>query len=1088
MHPARSLITSSKDNEVTVKAEFSLDEVTLVENKSYTHISLSGAELPDDPAGFPAIPARFINVLIPSGAKVLSVEAFGDEKVIAEDVLLYPIQPQAPSTGNAKGNRFIEPDSSLYNSDSLYPEKPAKLAGVFRMRGYSFASIRLNPVRYLPASRELYLFEKITITLRCDDVGPTVQTLAPRQNRFFRNTVKRLTVNSDMLDVDSSFSPDFALPSAQESSAADVDYIIITSSDLSGAFQALADHRSTRNGFHVEIITLDTLYSNYSGTDEQARIRACIIDYVNNHNCSYVVLGGDNTVVPDRDCYVSVNSSSGLVEENHMPTDLYYAGIDSNWDEDGDGIYGEANTSQGDEGDLAPDVFVGRIPVRTSAQVTAYVNKVISFENNPPTAVLSKVLLIGEHLGASAGYAPYTGNDRPSDAVNDGLLGFGQHGPVSDSEMWSRRMYRDAIVPHWQSNDLGIFFDTITSWDADASGDYAQNITNVSTVFNQSWYHVFMETHGSSTSWGLEIGSFLSGNASSLSGRQYIVYTGACLTGNFDGGSDPCLSEAFLRNATGGSIAFFGCSRYGWYSPDPPRASNTSRGGTSMEFAYTFYEAVLGGHPDSLGEAFYLHKSARAGLSGYNGSNRWVQFGLNFQGDPAIGAESPDDDYEENDTRAAAYDFTAEGTWISSISGPGVQKDDDWYEISVLPDGHEKLHIDCQFTHADGNIDIALYDSSGTLLESSAGTDDNELIEHTVPGSGTFFIRVYGGNAGNTYDLRWEDMPVNHDPELTSGNVSPQNGDAITTFVYTVSFYDADGDAPATRNVVINGAPHPMDLVIGTPDDGTYEFQTTLTPGDYSYYFEFSDGKGGSDRLPDIGSYQAPTVSEPNHAPQLSDGLLSPQNGDAITTFVYTVSFYDADGDSPSTRNVVINGAPHPMDLVIGTADDGKYEFQTTLTPGDYSYYFEFSDGNGGSDRLPDAGTYQGPTIPEPNHAPQLSDGLLSPQNGDAITTFVYTVSFYDADGDSPSTRNVVINGAPHPMDLVIGTADDGKYEFQTTLTPGDYSYYFEFSDGNGGSDRLPDAGTYQGPTIPGNDPNRGFLPSIYRLLLNPEE
>ena len=163
--------------------------------------------------------------------------------------------------------------------------------------------------------------------------------------------------------------------------------------------------------------------------------------------------------------------------------------------------------------------------------------------------------------------------------------------------------------------------------------------------------------------------------------------------------------------------------------------------------------------------------------------------------------------------------------------------------------------------------------------------------------------------------------------------------------------------------------------------------------------------------------------------------------------------------------------------------------FKQRSTPGDYSYYFEFSDGNGGFDRLPDAGTYQGPTVTEPNHAPQLSDGLVSPQDGDAETTFVYNVSFYDADGDNPSIRNVVINGTrPHPMNLVIGTADDGKYEFQTTLNPGDYSYYFEFNDGNGGSDRLPDAGTYQGPTITGTDPNRGFLPSIYHLLLNTEE
>ncbi|MFH0879062.1 MAG: hypothetical protein V2A34_05070, partial [Lentisphaerota bacterium] len=36
------------------------------------------------------------------------------------------------------------------------------------------------------------------------------------------------------------------------------------------------------------------------------------------------------------------------------------------------------------------------------------------------------------------------------------------------------------------------------------------------------------------------------------------------------------------------------------------------------------------------GDVFYRHKAAFAGSSGDNGTYRWIQFGLNFQGDPAL--------------------------------------------------------------------------------------------------------------------------------------------------------------------------------------------------------------------------------------------------------------------------------------------------------------------------------------------------------------------------------------------------------------------------------------------------------------------
>lgn len=152
----------------------------------------------------------------------------------------------------------------------------------------------------------------------------------------------------------------------------------------------------------------------------------------------------------------------------------------------------------------------------------------------------------------------------------------------------------------------------------------------------------------------------------------------------------------------------------------------------------------------------------------------------------ALGSGVTDDAYEENDTRTNAYDFTTEQVWLSTISGLGVQADDDWYEIEVSS-GYERVQVDCQFTDADGDIDIALVNAAGATLDSSTSFTDDEYIDHVVPTSGTYYIWVHYGNAGNTYDLWWDDLADGApQPELSylscvidddSSGTSSGNGD-----------------------------------------------------------------------------------------------------------------------------------------------------------------------------------------------------------------------------------------------------------------------------------------------------------------------
>ena len=126
------------------------------------------------------------------------------------------------------------------------------------------------------------------------------------------------------------------------------------------------------------------------------------------------------------------------------------------------------------------------------------------------------------------------------------------------------------------------------------------------------------------------------------------------------------------------------------------------------------------------------------------------------------GSSKPDDPYEPNDIIAEAWDFTGgAGQWLSVYGGAkGRQWDDDWYEIFV-PSGETLLTIDCTFTHAEGDIDLELYDEFGMWVDDSWSADDNEQIVVDValegyPSGGTFHVLVYWGNEGNEYDLMWD--------------------------------------------------------------------------------------------------------------------------------------------------------------------------------------------------------------------------------------------------------------------------------------------------------------------------------------------
>lgn len=98
-------------------------------------------------------------------------------------------------------------------------------------------------------------------------------------------------------------------------------------------------------------------------------------------------------------------------------------------------------------------------------------------------------------------------------------------------------------------------------------------------------------------------------------------------------------------------------------------------------------------------------------------------------------------------------------------------------------------------------------------------------------------------------------------PELLDVKLDPIIGYKSTEFTYQVTYLDKDFDPPSVIQIVIDGKAYPLKLKSGKNYNGVYSFRTKQYLGNYhNYYFYCEDGRGGSCRIPAIGTFHGPVV------------------------------------------------------------------------------------------------------------------------------------------------------------------------------------------------------------------------------------
>jgi parallel beta-helix repeat protein len=586
-----NLINTPKTNSGNMlELQFNFPRPIFKEDSGFTSIEIS--ELPQYGApGEPVLPFKMVNVLIPQGKKTQLVGVSTNSRRMLEGrySLAFGRTP-LPTSSNVTAND--KPDEIIYNSANPFPNSLLSQMPEQYINGFRILPLRLYPIRYIPKTGEIYYFENITVTIFLETSTET--------SHFFRGTPEDLLQTMDLVaDPDSLGTYTLTTSQAQRTGLASTsfyEYVIITNNALKSSFQTLVNWKITRGLTATVVLTEDILKDpryNSDGpfgdgnsspkfNDTQARIRNFIRDAYLNWGTKYVLLGGDDEIIPSRGVYCSGGYQHSYTDYN-IPSDMYFGCLDSSWDKDNDTIFAEAvypfpgpeNGTAGEEADFFAEVYIGRAPVDTVQEAANFVAKIIAYEQNPQADYLKKALMIGEKLDV------LTEGANSMDLVTD-------------------------IIPQYSTTRLYT-----------RDGNFSP--TAVINNMNSGTHIINHDGHSSSER---VMGLSTSAVDNLVNTEYFMIYSLGCYSAAFDEattGSGEAIAEHFIYNAHG-AFAYIGNTRYGWYVQG-------STDGPGERYGRSFF-SVLNSGIQNLGKALQLSKEQEPIL------DRWTYFDLNLLGDP----------------------------------------------------------------------------------------------------------------------------------------------------------------------------------------------------------------------------------------------------------------------------------------------------------------------------------------------------------------------------------------------------------------------------------------------------------------------
>jgi hypothetical protein len=637
----------------TIYQEYSFNKPTIGEivfgKQVFNSVEIAGLES-GSPVGEPKLPFKVAKILIPKDSKIKSINVVEGDKedipgfynveVSQKPIALTPENPMPLSNFT-----YINP--RIYSLER-YPERVSSRYSVQSKDGYQFVVLNLYPIIYNPREGKLSYLKTISVEIEYEKKDSSEIKLTPgpdllRKTEEDKEEIKKVVDNPSLAESYPKASSTITgnIISALTSKAvlgdgSDYDYMIITSKDFANlegeyTFKSLIEWKISR-GLNARIVTLDDIYTNYSGRDQQEKIRNFLKDAYLNWHIKYVLLGGDadganvggesgDNLVPVRNLWVSSGWDVGW---QTIASDVYYSNLDGTFDGNGNEIYGELDDGEnGGEVDLYSELYVGRAPVDSAQEISNFVRKTIAYENATlhNELWLKNALMVGEDLYWST--ASIYKNEIKDGSDSSGYITEGF------PESLNVNILYDLMT--WYGDDINYFWDKQELINRINSGVVSgiNHLGHASTCYDMRLCDAPAAGGGYCSGQGTE-------DIKNLQNVNPIfVYSQGCFPGAFDnwnynGYYTTCDSagEHFVTDANG-AFAVIMNARYGWGVWYP------STDGRSQRHDRRFFDAIFWGQDaNHLGKANAI---AKEGLIGYFTSDsdmRGIYWETNLLGDP----------------------------------------------------------------------------------------------------------------------------------------------------------------------------------------------------------------------------------------------------------------------------------------------------------------------------------------------------------------------------------------------------------------------------------------------------------------------
>ncbi len=555
--------------------------------------------------GKPILPVISSMIVLPNGHELDHIEVQPGEKTVLSGSHTvefgqqpYPLLPDVQPLPTPM-------DMSVYGSDAPYPGKLHDTTGIQKLAGIPILMATLNPVEYKPLSGQLSYYKKMTIRV-VTNPAPQSRTSYPLRCNPDAVLEKMKVDNPETLETYAGQTADTgtARSSAICNPADSYRYVLITSKAIKDAAATpnvndLIAHRQAQ-GMSATIVTTEDIYANYSGSDNAEKVRNFIIDAYNNWETEFILLGGDTNIIPMRKLWCEPYPNSSCRDPaypcpDYIPSDLYYQCLDGSYNSDGDSKWGEPNDGiNGGDVDLLAEVYVGRASAENATEMSNFIYKTISFENDS-SPFKKSALMCGEYLFKDGGVSEYAKN-----SMEEIRLGSTQHG-ISTAGFTS-----------------DVSFTVGTLYDKDGIWPKSTLISKI----NANTYGMINHLGHAYSNYAMKM---LNADADALTNTKFIfAYSQGCIPGNFEA---DCMAEHLTTSTRKGMFAVVFNSRYGW-------GKSNSTDGASHRYNREFWDAMFREGKNMLGmmnadshedNAWRINEACM----------RWCYYESNLLGDPA---------------------------------------------------------------------------------------------------------------------------------------------------------------------------------------------------------------------------------------------------------------------------------------------------------------------------------------------------------------------------------------------------------------------------------------------------------------------